>query len=163
MNSMTKLAIAGAVLASAVAAPFAFAAPGGGGGSMGGGAAPSSREDPQAAYQAGVTAMNEQNYRDAIRNFRNARRALPDNATINFALGRAYVGNNEDNEAQHAFERAVADEAAPVGAWLELGRLHLRAGRRDEAVAIQTTLTSKIMVDSTWICGGIARWRAPKM
>lgn len=145
MSSMTKLAIAGAALAAAIAAPIAFAAPSGGGGGMGGGGAPSSsREDPQAAYQAGVAAMNEQNYREAIRQFRSARRSLPDNSTINFALGRAYVGNNEDGEAQDAFERATADAAAPVGAWLELGRLHLRAGRREQAVAIQTTLTNKV-------------------
>ena len=78
---------------------------------MGGGGSPPSREDPQAAYQAGVAAMNAQNYREAIRQFRAARRALPDNGTINFALGRAYVGNNEDDEAQNAFERADRRQA----------------------------------------------------
>jgi len=155
MGSMTKLAISGAVLAAAIAAPFAFAAPsGGGGGSMS--STPSSREDPQVAYQAGVTAMNEQNYREAIRQFRSARRSLPDNSTINFALGRAYVGNNEDGEAQDAFERAITDEAAPVGAWLELGRLHLRAGRREQATAIQTSLRNKVAAcDAT--CGDARR------
>ena len=156
MGSITKLAFAGAVLASAIAAPFAFAAPSGGGGGMGGGGAPSSRADPQAAYQAGVTALNAQNYRDAIRQFRAARRSLPDNSTINFALGRAYVGNNEDDDAQEAFERAVADQAAPAGAWLELGRLHLRAGRRDDAAAIVTALAGKISAcDAT--CGDARR------
>lgn len=154
MKSFVRLAIAGAML-TAIAAPLALAAPSGGGGGMGGGA-PSSQEDPQAAYQAGVAAMNAQNYREAIRQFRNARRALPDNSTINFALGRAYVGNNEDDEAQNAFERAVADDAAPVGAWLELGRLHLRAGNREDAVAIQSTLTQKIAAcDAT--CGDARR------
>jgi tetratricopeptide (TPR) repeat protein len=138
MNMAHKLAAAGAAIACAFAAPLALAAPGGGGGNMGGGGTPSPREDPQAAYQAGVAALGAQNYREAIRQFRTARRALPDNSTINFALGRAYVGNNEDNEAQESFERAIADAAAPAGAWLELGRLHLRAGRRDEAVAIQS-------------------------
>jgi tetratricopeptide (TPR) repeat protein len=117
---------------------------------------PSTREDPQVAYQAGVAALNAQNYREAIRQFRSARRALPDNSTINFALGRAYVGNNQDDEAQNAFERAIADDAAPAGAWLELGRLHLRAGNRDGATAIQTTLTSKIAAcDAT--CGDTRR------
>lgn len=156
MASMNKLVFAGAVLAASVAAPFAFAAASGGGGATMSGGSTSPQQDPQAAYQAGVTAMNEHNYRQAIRHFRTARRALPDNSTINFALGRAYVGNNEDNEAQDAFEHAIADEAAPVGAWLELGRLHLRAGRRDEAVAIQTALTGKIATcDAT--CGDARR------
>ncbi len=143
MKSAFKLAIASAV-AVALAAPFALAAPsGGGGGGMGGGA-PSASEDPQAAYQAGVTALNAQNYREAIRQFRTARRALPDNSTINFALGRAYEGNNEANEAQRAYERAVAAADAPAGAWLQLGLLHLQAGRRDDAVAQQTALAAKI-------------------
>lgn len=154
MSSMTKLVLAGAALAGAVAAPFAFAAPSGGGGSSM--STPSTREDPQVAYQAGVTAMNAQNYTEAIRQFRAARRGMPDNSTINFALGRAYVGANNDGEAQYSFERAIADEAAPVGAWLELGRLHLRAGRRDEAVAVQTALTQKIgACDAT--CGDARR------
>jgi tetratricopeptide (TPR) repeat protein len=157
MNVVHKLAVAGVAIACAFAAPFALASPGGGGGmGGGGGGTPSQREDPQAAYQAGVAALNEHNYREAIRQFRTARRAVPDNSTINYALGRAYVGNNEDDDAQDAFERSIADEAAPVGAWLELGRLHLRAGRRDEAVAIQTALAAKIAAcDAT--CGDLRR------
>jgi tetratricopeptide (TPR) repeat protein len=127
MKSAFKLAIASAVAAGALAAPLALAAPsGGGGGGMGGGA-PSASEDPE-----------------AIRQFRTARRALPDNSTINFALGRAYEGNNEANEAQRAYERAVAAADAPAGAWLQLGLLHLQAGRRDDAVAQQTALAAKI-------------------
>jgi tetratricopeptide (TPR) repeat protein len=154
MGSMTKLVLAGAALAGALAAPFAFAAPSGGGG--GGMSTPSTREDPQVAYQAGVAAMNAQNYGEAIRQFRAARRSLPDNSAINFALGRAYVGNNNDGEAQRAFERAIADDAAPVGAWLELGRLHLRAGHRDAAVAVQAALTQKVSAcDAT--CGDARR------
>ncbi len=144
MKKVHKLALAGLAAACAFAAPFALAAPGGGGGSMGGGGTPSANEDPQVAYQAGVAALNAQNYREAIRQFRTARRAAPNNSTINFALGRAYVGNNEDGEAQEAFERSVGDEAAPAGAWLELGRLHLRAGRRDQAASIQSTLARKV-------------------
>lgn len=154
MGSMTKLAVVAGILAMAAAAPLAFAAGSSGGGSMS--STPSTREDPQAAYQAGVAAMNAQNYREAIRQFRAARRGLPDNSTINFALGRAYVGNNEDGEAQGAFERAITDAAAPVGAWLELGRLHLRAGRREQATAIQTSLTNKVATcDAT--CGDARR------
>jgi tetratricopeptide (TPR) repeat protein len=142
MTTILKIAIASAALA--LAAPFALAAPsGGGGGNMGGGA-PAPREDPQAAYQAGVAALQAQNYREAIRQFRTARRAMPDNGAINFALGRAYEGNNNPDDAQQAYERAVAADDAPAGAWLQLGLIHLQAGRRDAAVAQQTALTAKI-------------------
>lgn len=147
--------IAGAALTGLLVAPMAFAAASGGGGSTMS-STPQTRENPQASYQAGVAAMNAQNYREAIRQFRAAHRALPDNSTINFALGRAYVGNNEDDDAKDAFERAITDNAAPVGAWLELGRLHLRAGQREQAVALQTTLTQMVSAcDAT--CGDTRR------
>ncbi len=144
MKSLWKLAVVTATVVGALAAPVALAAGSGGGSSSMSSSPPSSRADPQVAYQAGVAALNAQNYSEAIRQFRTARRALPDNSTINFALGRAYVGNNQDGEAQDALERASADAAAPAGVWLELGRLHLRTGHRDQALAIQTALTGKI-------------------
>jgi tetratricopeptide (TPR) repeat protein len=154
MKTILKIAIASAALA--LATPFALAAPsGGGGGNMGGGA-PAPREDPQAAYQAGVAALQAQNYREAIRQFRTARRALPDNGTINFALGRAYEGNNNPDDAQEAYERAVVADDAPAGAWLQLGLIHLQAGRRDAAVAQQTALTAKIAACDT-ACGDARR------
>jgi tetratricopeptide (TPR) repeat protein len=111
---------------------------------MGGGAPSSSREDPQAAYQAGVAALDAQNYREAIRQFRAARRSLPNNGVINYALGRAYQGNNEADEAQRAYERAIEADDAPAGAWLQLGLIHLQGGHRDEAVAQQTALAARI-------------------
>jgi tetratricopeptide (TPR) repeat protein len=154
MKTILTIAIASAALA--MVAPFALAAPSGGGSSNMGGGAPAPREDPQAAYQAGVAALNTQNYREAIRQFRTARRALPNNGTINFALGRAYEGNNEPDEAQQAYERAVTADDAPAGAWLQLGLIHLQAGRRDDAIAQQTALTARIAAcDAT--CGDARR------
>jgi tetratricopeptide (TPR) repeat protein len=145
MQAILKFTIAAVALSCVAAAPFALAAPsGGGGGTAGGGGMPASREDPQAAYQAGVAALQAQNYREAIRQFRTARRAAPNNGTINYALGRAYEGNNEPDEAQEAYERAVAADDVPAGAWLQLGLIHLQAGRRDEAVAQQTALAAAL-------------------
>lgn len=151
---LTKSFVLPVLALAAVFAGPALAAGSGGGSSAP--SAPATREDPQVSYQAGVAAMNAQNFREAVRHFRTAHRALPDNSTINFALGRAYVGNNQDNEAREAFENAIEDNAAPVGSWLELGRLHLRAGRRDDAIGVQTALTAKIAAcDAT--CGDARR------
>ncbi|HYD72449.1 MAG TPA: EF-hand domain-containing protein, partial [Candidatus Binatia bacterium] len=64
-------------LALACAAAPAAMADGGGGGGMSSSApnnSPAAREDPTAAYQAGVAALNAQNYQEAVRQFRNARR-----------------------------------------------------------------------------------------
>jgi tetratricopeptide (TPR) repeat protein len=136
-----KLLAAAALIALGALTPAALAA-----GSSGGGSAPtpSNQVDPQAAYQAGIAALNAQNYREAVRQLRIARRELPNNATINFALGVAYVGAGEPNDAQGAFERAIRADDAPAGAWLQLGLLHLEGGRREEAVAQQTALNERI-------------------
>ncbi len=143
MRILTPLAIAAALFAAA--APLAFAA-GGGGGAPAGGSAPSAtpRQDPAIAYQAGVTALNTQNYREAIRQFRTARRAAPNNGAINYALGIAYSGNGDKPEAREAFERAVRDETAPVGARLQLGLVELELGHREQAVAQQTALAAAV-------------------
>lgn len=148
--TLTKLLTGAAALACAFALASSMApdarADGGGGGSMGGmSSAPSgSRQDPQAAYQAGVTALNAHNYPEAIRQFRTARRALPNDGTINFALGLALVGNNEKQDAQDAFERAVRDANAPIGARLQLGLVSLELGDRAKAVEQQAALSAAL-------------------
>lgn len=139
---LAKLAVSVLALGFCVS-PFALAAPGGGGGGMN--STPSApREDPQAAYQAGVAALNAQNYTAAVRHFRTARRSVPNSGIINFALGMAYAGANNSDDAQEAFERATRAEDAPAGAWLQLGALHLEAGRRDDAIAQQAALAARI-------------------
>ncbi len=144
MHMLTTLTIAGAALAGVLAAPLALANGGGGGG--GAGPAPSSapREDPAAAYQAGVTALQAQNYREAIRQFRNARRGAPNDGAVNYALGLAYVGNGDSDDAQGAFERAARAANAPVGARLQLGLVYLELGQRENAVAQQATLAEMV-------------------
>ncbi len=157
MHVLTKFAIAAALIAAS-ATPMALAA-GGGGGSMGGGgpsASSNPREDPAAAYQAGVAALNAQNYREAIRQFRTAQRAARNNGVINYALGLAYAGNGDKDEALGAFARAVRDETAPVGARLQLGLTHLELGNRDDAVAQQAALATAIAACDT-ACGDARR------
>ncbi|HYD89353.1 MAG TPA: tetratricopeptide repeat protein [Vitreimonas sp.] len=142
MTMSVRLTTAAAVVALGFAGA-ALAAPGGGGGA---GPAPSvsPREDPQAAYQAGVAALNAQNYREAIRQFRSARRALPDSGAINYALGVAYNGAGETDDARESFERAARADDAPAATRLQLGLIHIAQGNRDEAVAQQTALAQMI-------------------
>lgn len=147
--TLTKLLSGAAALvcvfALASIAPEAVAnGGGGGGGSMSSSPPPQPRADPQVAYQAGVTALNAHDYPEAIRQFRTARRALPNDGTINFALGLAYVGNGDKDDAQDAFERAVRDANAPVGARLQLGLVSLELGEREKAVEQQTALSAAL-------------------
>jgi tetratricopeptide (TPR) repeat protein len=155
---VSKLSLAGAavLLVTLGASPLAMAA--GSGGSMGGGApsGSSQREDPAQAYQAGVTALNAREYRDAIRHFRAARRALPNDGTVNYALGLAYVGADDTEEARSAFERAARAENAPAGARLQLGLVHLQLGQRDDAVAQQAEL-ARLIAACDEACGAAKR------
>lgn len=136
--------IAVAVVLACAGAPSALADGGGGGGGMMTGPSSSPRDNPAAAYQAGVAALNAQNYTEAVRQLRTARRAAPNDGVINFALGLAYVGAGEPNDALTAFERAVQASNGPPGARLQLGLLYLQSGERDRAVEQQTALQHAI-------------------
>lgn len=143
--NLKQIALAATAFGLVIAAPVASADGGGGGGmSNSGGGVSASRPDPAAAYQAGVAALEAQNYRDAIRSFRDARRSAPNDSQINFALGLAYVGAGENDDARSALERAVRDENGPPGAWLQLGLTYIELGRRDDAVAQQTELAAMV-------------------
>lgn len=98
------------------------------------------REDPTAAYQAGVAAFNSRNYPEAIRQLRAARRASPNDGAINYALGLAYSANGDKDEAKTSFERAVRASNAPVPARLQLGLVALELGDRETATEQQAAL-----------------------
>jgi tetratricopeptide (TPR) repeat protein len=143
MNMLVKFTLAATLAVAALTAPVALAAGSSGGG--GGPAAPSaSRDDPTAAYQAGAAAFQAQDYPAAIRNFRTARRAMPSDGAINFALGLAYARNGDPDNARGAFERASEADNAPAGARLQLGLVYLELNRREDAVAQQTALAAMI-------------------
>jgi tetratricopeptide (TPR) repeat protein len=138
------LAVAG--LGLIFAAPMALADGGGGGAGMSAPPSGSSaaRQDPAQLYQAGIAALQAQNYREAVRNLREARRAAPNDGAVNYALGLAYVGAGENDDARGAFERSVRASNAPAGAYWQLGLVYLELNRRDDAVAQQTALASAI-------------------
>lgn len=146
----------GCALTLASIAPSAFA-DGGGGGSIGSSmpqntnGMPSGHSrrhqaqiDPQAAYQAGVAALQAQNYQEAITQFNSALTVLPDNGTINYALGLAYSGNSDKPHARDAFAHAVRADDAPVGARLQLGLISLQLGDRPAAETQQQALQAAV-------------------
>lgn len=136
-----KLSLIALALAC-VGAPAALAD--GGGGGMATGPTTSPRQDYAGAYQSGIAALQAQNYREAIRHLRIARRAAPNDGVINFALGLAYVGAGETDDARTTLERAARATNAPPGARLQLGLLYLQSGDREGAVEQQTHLAETI-------------------
>jgi tetratricopeptide (TPR) repeat protein len=151
-------ALAASFLFISMPGQLAFAS-GGGGGMSGGGmsATPApSGQDPVQAYQAGVAAMQAHNYREAIRQFRITQRAAPHDGPVNYALGLAYAGNNDNRGAKDCFQRAVRADNAPVGAYLELAQVSLALGDRDTAVAQQTAVQNLLNACDT-ACGDARR------
>ena len=121
-------------------APLAVAQMGGG---MGMSSSPSG-PNPQQAYAAGVAAFNAHDYAGAIRQLRTARSAAPNNGPINYALGLAYNGAGQKQDAREAFARAVRDRNAPPGAYLQLGLVALELGDRDTAAAQQAAVQTQL-------------------
>lgn len=152
--TLAKISAGAAALACLLAlAPLALANGGGGGGMQ---ETPTQREDPAAAYQAGVAALQAQNYREAVRQFRTARRAAPNDPAINFALGMAYVGAGDNEDARSAFERATRASNAPAGAYLQLGLVNLELGQRERAVEQQARL-AELIASCDAACGDARR------
>ena len=138
--TVTKLMIGAALACALCIAPSALAS--GSGGGMGGGgmsATPSGGDrDPAVAYQAGVAALQAHNYAEAIRQFRTAQHAAPNNGVVNYALGLSYLGANDKSNARDALRRSVRDNAAPVGAHLQLALVSIDLGDRNAAVEQQS-------------------------
>jgi tetratricopeptide (TPR) repeat protein len=133
-------------------APIAQAQMGGG---MGMQSSPQ-QQDPTIPYRAGVAAFNAGDFAEAIRQLRTARRALPSDGNVNYALGLAYNANGDKDEARQAFERAVRASNAPIPARLQLGLVSLELGDRETAGEQQTALRQMIFsCDAT--CGDARR------
>lgn len=141
---------AAALVCSALGAPPAHAQMG-----MGMQSTPQ-REDPTAAYQAGVAAFNAHNYPEAIRQLRSARRASPNDGAINYALGLAYNANGDKSEAKTSFERAVRASNAPIPARLQLGLVALELGDRETATEQQAAL-QRAVTSCDAACGDARR------
>jgi tetratricopeptide (TPR) repeat protein len=151
---MKLVKIAALALAGALAwGPAAHAQMGGG---MGMGSSSAPQQDPTIPYRAGVAALNAQNYAEAIRQLRQARRALPSDGNVNYALGLAYAGAGDKDEAKNSFARAVRASNAPVAAHLQLGLVSLELGDRDTALARQAALQQMLQACDA-ACGDARR------
>lgn len=120
---------------------------------MGGGMQSTPQQaDPGPPYRAGISALNAQNFAEAVRNLRIAQRAAPREGAISYALGLAYKGAGDNQHARTAFAQSVRARNAPIGARLELGLIALALGDREPAIEQQTALQQMISTCSADEC-----------
>lgn len=105
--------------------------------------------DPTVPFNNGMAAFNAGDYPKAIRELLKARAARPDDGTINYALGLAYAGGAKKKEAKQAFQRAVRDRKAPIGAYLQLGLVSIELGDRATAATQLASLDKKLAACGT--------------
>ena len=85
----------------------------------------------------------------------------PGNGGINYALGLAYIGAGQKQEAREALTRAVRDRNAPPAAYLQLGLVSLDLGDRNAATTQQAAVQAQLgRCDAA--CGDArrAQWQA---
>lgn len=114
------------------------------------------QQDPTIPYRAGVAAFNAGDYAESIRQLRTARRALPSDGNINYALGLAYNANGDKDKAKQAFQRAVRASNAPIPARLQLGLVSLELGDRETA-SEQATALRQMVSSCDASCGDARR------
>ncbi len=124
---------------------------------MGGGSGASS-SNPAEAYRLGRAALDAHNYHEAVGHFRTALRDrnFRNDPTINFALGLAYIGDNDYANAVRPLEVAARSPNPQSGMLAQLGIAYMHTNQRDKAVEQQTALTAMVNAcDAT--CGDARR------
>jgi tetratricopeptide (TPR) repeat protein len=105
---------------------------------------PEARSAAQKDYQLGAAALKSHDYKTAIGKFKSALVALPDDAAINYALGIAYVGDDDINLAGHPLEHALEGQNPPPDTYLQLGLVYLKLDDRSKAEGVQKSLSDVI-------------------
>ncbi len=85
-------------------------------------------------YQMGVSYLEERNYTAALVDLTEAEKMEPDNAELQYNLGRALTGKQRLDLAEHKFLRALALRPNYSDARNDLGVLYLETGRWDNAI-----------------------------
>jgi len=85
-------------------------------------------------YQMGVSYLEERNYTAALVDLSEAEKLDPDNADLQYNLGRALVGKQRLDLAEHKFLHALALRPNYSEARNDLGVLYLETGRWDNAI-----------------------------
>ena len=95
--------------------------------------------DPGALATAGVAAIQDRRFGDALVAFTEAAAILPSDPSMCFGAGVAAFMLGQNDNARAWFERALARNPAYLPPAIWLGELHYRAGRMREAISTYET------------------------
>jgi predicted amidophosphoribosyltransferase len=90
-------------------------------------------EEAESRNAAAVKAYERGSYREAVRLFREAVEAAPDNASYWTNLGVSYAQLDDDLQAFAAYRRAVELNPGETGAYLYMAELYMERERTEEA------------------------------
>jgi tetratricopeptide (TPR) repeat protein len=85
----------------------------------------------------------QEQYPNAIIEYKNAVKADPTSGEIHSRLGQAYLENSQFKEAYQEFERVLQISPGNPDAQLAIGQIFLRAGMNDDALQIAKDLESR--------------------
>jgi len=141
-NALIKTGLATAALSVLSFAP-AYAA---GSGSTGGGLSSGSRGAPQQVYnpvqdyQDGLTLLRANEFKKADRKFNSVLKATKRNASANYYMGVAKVGQGKDKSSIRYFKAAAKYQADLYEAHSGLGKAYAKTGKTERAQGVLTNL-----------------------
>ncbi len=135
----------------------AYAAGGGGGGTPSGSSAP--RRDTTAEfnqhYLKGLNALNDQEYKTAVKSLKKATRLKKKHGNARAYLGIAQVGIEDYKAAQKSLEKAIKNKTDVPQAWSQLGLIYLHFNERDKA-EVQLEVLEEMRSSCTGTCSNAA-------
>ena len=93
-----------------------------------------SAKDPEMLLLKGQVFLKQRRRAEALESLKRAAQANPTSPSIQFALGRAFAGVGDFEEARKAYTEATKLDGGMVRAQVELARLDLRGGEPDAAL-----------------------------
>jgi len=146
-HSLMKIGVAAAALSLLSFAPaYASGSGGGGGGGFSGGSntsQPQTVYNPVQDYQDGLTFLRANEYRKADRKFNQVLKATRRNASANYYMGVAKVGQGKDKSSIRYFKAAAKYQPDLFEAHASLGEAYAKTGKAEKAQKVLTTLQTE--------------------
>jgi len=146
-QSILKISVAAAALSLFSFAPaYASGSGGGAGGGFSGGSnsnLPQTVYNPVQDYQDGLTLLRSNEFKKADRKFAQVLKATRRNASANYYMGVAKVGQGKDKSSIRYFKNAAKYQADLYEAHAGLGEAYAKTGKTEKAQKVLTQLQSE--------------------